>query len=386
VTTTTFTPDYAVPPGAVLAEWLDEHSMTQADLARRAGLSAKAINQIIRGHVPLSQRTALSLESVTGVPARTWNALEALYAEDKARLDVRARLAGQVGFLSEMPVSALRRLGVLTAPARDKIATLTELLRFFGVADVAAWRATWESPRAAFRRSSAFVSTPGAVAAWLRMGELAAADERTGSFDETALRGALPRLRALTREGDPQIFVPALKQLCAAAGVVVVLVPEVTGARCSGATRWLAGRPVVQLSLRYGTDDQLWFSLFHELGHVLLHPRDEVFIDGAGSADKQTEQDGQTEQTEQAERGEKAEQAGRGDQEDQANTFAGELLIPPTDAAELPTLRTLPAIRAFAERLGIAEGIVGGRLQHDRVIGYRIGNDLKRRFRFTAPD
>jgi HTH-type transcriptional regulator / antitoxin HigA len=361
-----FTPDYAVPPGATLAEWLDVRQMTQADLAVRVGLSTKAVNQIVRGHVPLSQKVALRLESVTGVPARTWNALEAVYREDVVRLQANADLVEQVDFLAEMPVSQLRKLGVLTAPARDKVGTLVELLRFFGVADVQAWRALWQSPQAVFRQSTAFVSQPGAVAAWLRMGELAALDEPADAFDALDLRAALPVLRDLTRAGDPQVFVPALKRICAEAGVVVVLVPEVTGARCSGATRWLRGRPVVQLSLRYRTDDQLWFSLFHELGHVLLHPRSEVFIDAAVDADDEPA-------------------VGRPGLEHEANTFASDLLIPPAEAAELSAVRTLVAVREFAERLGIADGIVVGRLQHDQIVPYSFGNRLKRRFAF-APD
>lgn len=358
----TFAPDYAVPPGATLTEWLEENGMTQAELATRIGLSAKALNQIVRGHVPLTQQTALRLEAVTGIPARTWNALEALYAEDKARLARTAALAERTEFLADMPVAALRKLGVLTAPARDKGATLAELLRFFGVADPDAWQRLWQSPQAAFRRSAAFTSQPGAVAAWLRLGELEAATREVHRYERAALLNVLPALRALTCEADPAVFVPQLERLCADAGVVVVFIPEVTGARCSGAARWLGGRPVVQLSLRHRSDDHLWFTLFHELGHVLLHPRGEVFIDDPTTVS-----------------GEHAEQ------EDEANAFARDLLIAPAEAAQLPQLKSLSDMTAFAQQLGISTGIVVGRLQREGHIGYQVGNGLKRRYVFRQP-
>ena len=351
-----FRPDYAVPPGATLAEWLEENDMTQAELATRLSLSAKALNQIVRGHVPLSQDTALKLETVTGIPARTWNALEALYAEDKARLARDQSLADQVEFLREMPVAVLRQLGHVTRPATDQVGTLIEVLAFFGVADPDAWRKLWQSPQAAFRKSQTFSSQPGAVAAWLRLGELEAAGRSTGPYDKTKLQAALPRLRALTAEPDPTVFQPQLEQLCADAGVVVVFVEEVKGARCSGASRWIDGRPVVQLSLRYGSDDQMWFSLFHELAHVLLHGRGEVFIDASGPSQEHSAQEGQ------------------------ANAFAGALLIPAEYDAELSRLRSLDDMRRFATRLGISPGIVVGRLQRDKLIDYNVGNGLKRRY------
>lgn len=355
-----FTPDYATPPGETLAEWLDEQSMSQVELATRLGMSPKVVNQIIHGIAPLSQDTALNLERITGIPARIWNSLEAYYREHLTRLESAKDLEDQVDWLAELPVSQLRKYGIVTAAPRDKPGQVRELLDFFKVASADAWRALWLAPNAAFRQSTAFTASPGAVAAWLRLGELAAEEIETEPFDAAALRRALPALRGLTREPDPRVFVPDLVRRCAAAGVAVVFVPEITGARCSGASRWLGGRPVVQLSLRHRTDDHLWFTLFHELGHVMLHGRKAAFVDDGSPVDP--------------------ERAGK---EDEANRFAADVLIPSRYNAELPTLKSLAAMRAFAERIGVSPGVVVGRLQNEGLVGYQIGNGLKRRFRFA---
>ncbi|MBL8419274.1 MAG: hypothetical protein JNK92_01440, partial [Dechloromonas sp.] len=56
---------------------------------------------------------------------------------------------------------------------------------------------------------------------------------------------------------------------------------ELPKTEVSGATRWLSpDKALIQLSLRYKSDDQLWFSFFHEVGHLLLHGKKEVFIEG----------------------------------------------------------------------------------------------------------
>ena len=74
-----YLPDYAVPPGETLRDTIQAMGMSQADLSRRTGLSAKHINQIVQGTAPISPDTALALEQVVGVPARFWDALEATY-------------------------------------------------------------------------------------------------------------------------------------------------------------------------------------------------------------------------------------------------------------------------------------------------------------------
>ena len=81
-----YQPDYAVPPGATLQEVLDEAGMTQAELAERTGLSAKHINQVIKGHASLTPQTAFRLEPVVGVPAKMWNSLEANYRDSLLRI------------------------------------------------------------------------------------------------------------------------------------------------------------------------------------------------------------------------------------------------------------------------------------------------------------
>ncbi len=63
-----YEPDYAVAPGRTLQETINSLGIDQRELASRAGLSAKHVNQIIKGIAPLTQDTAIRLERVTGVP------------------------------------------------------------------------------------------------------------------------------------------------------------------------------------------------------------------------------------------------------------------------------------------------------------------------------
>lgn len=357
-------PNYAVPAGDTIAELLEERGMTQAELAARINLSEKALSQIITGVAPLTRATAIKLEPVTGIPSRTWNNLEARYREELERLERDRVLAAQSDLIANVPVKQLRNLGYITAGPRDVAGTVRQLLEFFRVADSEAWKRLWMGPQAAaLRQSRAYVVDPGAVAAWLRLGEIQAENIELAAFDAAGLRALLPSMRALTPHADPADFVDDLVAYGARCGVAIVFIPEVAGARAAGATRWVHGRPIVQLSLRFKTDDQFWFAFFHEVAHILLHGRKAVFIHDGRTKDE-----------------------AHGNEELEADQFARDLLIPRNLATELPALNGRPAIRAFAERIGVSPGIVLGRLQHDGLIPQHYLSDLKERWELGVAD
>src|SRR5207245_1697480 len=139
----------------------------------RTGLSKKTINQIIRGHEPVSHDTALRLERVTGTPARVWNSLEAGYRERLARLEEKERLAQDLAWLKTIPTRELISRGAI-AERSDRVGVLQAVLAFFGVNGPREWAAVWDNLEVAFRKSPAFKANPGAVAAWIRLGELEA--------------------------------------------------------------------------------------------------------------------------------------------------------------------------------------------------------------------
>lgn len=355
-----FAPDWVAVPGESIADLMEERGWTQTDLATRTGFTPKHVNLLLKGKAPISEDTALRLERVLGSTARFWLNLEAQYREHLARQQAIAALALHADWLKELPLVDMVKFGWVRK-ARDKAQQVFECLRYFGVADVAAWREQYERPVAAYRASAKLTRAPAAVSAWLRQGERTAEDMRLGDFTRDTFEAALAQIRALTAENDPKLFVPRLTALCASAGVAVVLAPAPKGCPVSGATKWLGtSKALVMLSLRGKTDDKLWFSFFHEAGHLLRHGKRMTFLDILG-------EDGLNPQEEQ-----------------EADAFARDTLIPPQEYRALSARPTLDerAIRDFAQRLGIAPGIVVGRLQYDQRIGWQQLNGLKTSYRW----
>jgi HTH-type transcriptional regulator / antitoxin HigA len=350
--TNEYAPDRVSPPGETLGETLEALGMTQAELASRLGRARKTVNEIIKGKAALEPETALQLESVLGTPAAFWMEREARYRESLARQTRTRRLVAGVDWARQFPFADMAKLGWVPAdtPRADRVAVL---LRFFGVASTDAWQDLWRAREVAFRRSLHRHGRQGAIAAWLRRGEIEAQALDCAPFDRERFLAALATARSLTRE-EPEVFQPRLIELFAAGGLALVWVPELEGAPISGATRWLSEqRALIQLSLRYKSDDQLFFSLFHEAAHVLLHPKKAEFLEGAGQDTPE---------------------------EREADRFAANHLIPPGEYERLKAAPlSVERIKASADRIGIAPGIVVGRLQHDGHIPFHEGNGLKRR-------
>ncbi len=338
-----YRPNYAVPPGETLRETIEAYGMSQAELAERTGRPKKTISEIITAKAAITAETALQLERVLGVPASFWNNLERNYQEARARIREEEHLQAQVAWLKNFPITQLVKLGWISKEG-EQLKQLQALLNFFGVAGIEEWKAVWTSPQAAYRKSAAFKSNPFATAAWLRKGEIDAAAIQCKAHDATAFEGALNKIRALTSE-QPETFELQMVKLCAEAGVAVTFVPELPGTCVYGVTRWLnPSKALIQLSLRGKSDDHLWFAFFHEAGHILYHGKREVFIEEKDKHESKAEQE--------------------------ADRFAQDFLIP---FADYKTFRTScdfdsASISRFAKKIGIAPGIVVGRLQHDKAI------------------
>jgi addiction module HigA family antidote len=360
-----YLPETVSPPGETLQELLDERHMTQVQLADRTGRPKKTINEIIKGKAPITPETALQLERVLGVTASFWNARESHYQQYLAREHEREQLTGYTDWLKELPIAEMAKMGWIER-RNDDIEQIREILSYFGVASPRQWKEVLLKPQVSFRHARTFESSPAHLGAWLRRGEVEAQAIVCCPYDRGEFETALQRARRLTVDSDLQ----ALRKVCAGAGVAVVFVPQLPKSRVSGATRWLSPtKAVIQLSVRYRTDDHLWFTFFHEAGHILLHGKRDVFIEYAAKAeDSQLPQNPST-ATEEAE----------------ADAFASEFLIQAEKlqrfrAAALQKRISENMVRQLADELGIAPGIVVGRLQFLGWLPYTHLNKLTRRF------
>jgi HTH-type transcriptional regulator/antitoxin HigA len=337
---TGFSPDWYMSPGDALQVEIDARGLTQAELANRTNMSAKHINQVIKGGASLSADMALRLERALGIPSHVWNALEANFQDQRTRASAHEALARHEGWLRRFPLRELASRGIF-ADNDDDRTRIEKLLAFFQVSDPDAYDKVWSQPVAAgFRRSQHVSVDPYATAVWLKLGERSAQACECEPYDPDAFSRLLPTLPKLTLEPFQQAFAE-LRRQCAAVGVAVEFVTEVKGCRACGAARWLnPEKAMILLSGRYRYYDVLWFAFFHEAAHLLLHPRRKLVVDLDGDGD---DSDGQ---------------------ESAANELAASTLVPANYAGRLTGQTTAGQARLIAQEIGVHPGVIAGRLGH----------------------
>ena len=351
--TNQYQPDYAVPPGWILEERLEAQGIAHAEFARRCGRSAKLISEIIAGKAPIEPKTALQFEKVLGVDASIWLGIESDYRLHEAR-EAEARVATEsAAWAKASPVRELVRRGAIAQPTTDAD-RVSRLLSFFGVASIESWRLRYQGATVAYRHSPSFESDEYALATWRRLAELEAEAQSCASFGEPAFRDSLRHVHELTCLPVEKALREA-RRLLNEAGVALSLVKPLPRVRVSGAAWWLApNRPLIALSARHLSDDHLWFSFFHEAGHLLLHSKKTVFIDNGAET--------------------------RDEIEREASTWAAGFLVPHRAWRRFVEVASFDAVSIgeFAAAQGVPPGIIVGRLQHESLIPWRSGlNSLK---------
>ena len=338
-------------PGETLAEKLEEMEMPKKEFALRTGKPEKTIIAIVNGKSSITPDMAVQFENVTKIPANFWMNHQRGYDEYLAREKRQTVIQEALAWAKQFPLADMIKNGWL--PQVNTIEEKTmESLAFFGFSNHTAWEDYYfnQQLKVAFRISLAHIKEPYAISAWLRKGELQAAELQVGKYSEKKFKDALPKLKAIMAN-HPEDFFCQLQSICSEAGVKVVHTPCINKAPISGSTRWLNDSPFIQLTGRYNRNDIFWFTFFHEAGHIILHGKKDIFLENLEYSDKDLEK------------------------ENEADLFAIKWTF--SDEEEVEVIDALPLknhdIKKFANKFKTHPAIIIGRLQRKKLIDFSLG-------------
>ncbi len=338
----------AVPPGSTIREQLQNRGMTQKEFAVRMEMSPKHISKLINGEVQLTSDMAMRLESVLGIPAVFWSNLEAIYRDKIVKVKNENEMEKDMEYAIKFPYLEMAKKGWVPK-TRSRKEKVFNLRAFFEVVRLGLLKEQ-VVPNMACRRLAETEKGDFALMAWSQKARMIARDVKTEPINLQKLKKSLLKIREMTNM-DPEEFCPILVRILADSGVALVFLPNIGGSFLHGATFIDNGKIVMALSDRGKYADKFWFSIFHEIGHVLeghLYSPDGII-----------EKD-----------------------EDDADSFAGNLLIPSPayDVFKKKNDYSIEAILRFSEEIGVDEGIVVGRLQKDGYISYAEYNNLRKQY------
>ncbi len=349
-----YIPEKVSHPGTTLDEKLQEMGMSVKEFAVRTSKPEKTVIAIIKGDSSITPEMAVAFESVTKIPANFWMNRQRNFDECVARSKRQAQMVSFADWAKKFPYAEMASRGWVEKKTVQEEKTAV-ILDFFGVSSPIAWENYYmnQQLKVAFRISLATTKEPYAISAWLREGELQALEINIDEeYTDKRLKSKIPAMKDLMRR-KPSNFPRQLQALCAECGIKLIYTPCLKKAPISGSTRWINNVPCIQLSGRSKRYDVFWFSFFHEIGHILLHGKKDIFLEDIEYNDEQKAK------------------------EKQADDFSAEVLLPEKEMKKILDGNDfgIAAIKRYAVLYNTHPAIIVGRLQHLHVLPFAIHVD-----------
>lgn len=345
--------DMLTHPGETLEELLNKYSMSQVELANRIGVSKKHINEIIKGKKNISSSMANKLSNVFNLSATFWNNLQKIYDEQyETIMDIENISLEEKNIVIKLPLDKLIEYGY----AEDVYTTIQEKVLFFrkflGLSNLTN-NENYLNSAITFRKSMKLKYDPYVLSIWLQMCMVETEKKTNNKFDLNILKNNIPRIKSLIIKEDITEITKDLENIFSECGVAFTLVHHLTGAPVQGFIRYYGDIVIMCLTIRNKYSDIFWFTLFHEIGHLLSSRSQKPFVDFLDNSNEEV----------------------------MADKFAQNILIEEKKYKELLNNQTIDEniIIDFAKECNIIPGIIVGRLQHDGIIGYNQYNSLRQK-------
>ncbi len=352
--------DYFVPTSELIKERLEIYNISQKELAIRMGLSEKHISELLNNKVLLTMEMALALEKVININFEILMGYEIKYRgflEKKKELE-KLEEENLDEVCKTYQVDFMRKKKWLDLKERaSKAEKVYELLKFFGVKNIKNIKELYANRVYEYSfKEDGYKIEPLLV--WIRKCELEARNQTVNEFNKEKFEESLKDIKELIKKNDVNVF-EDIKRICNENGVYFVMEEAVPNSKVRGAFTWIGENPVIQISLRYCTNDHFWFAFFHEVGHLMLHgKKSKNFIDTEDLENKEMEQE--------------------------ADNYSRNIILEDKKYTQFVNSKDYSKenIIKFANINNIHPGVVVGRLQHDGILSWGIYSDLKQSYKW----
>lgn len=342
----------AFHPGYYLSEMVEESGLTQKDFAKRLGTTPKNLSVLLKGEQNLSLDIATKLSRMLGTTVSYWLNLQQAYDEKLAAFMSEEELVREREVFKLIDYGYFRdnfHLPDLPRKIDEQIKCVREFLSVSSLTILEE-----QNLAVSFRSYTMDLSLSNVVNAnaMVQIAINKALKTDAPKFNKKKFESAVAF--ALTQTCNHENFFPVVREAFEKAGVILVALPNLKSSGINGATKKVDGKVLLMVNDRRHYADTFWFTLFHEIGHILngdlgISVKDEA--------------------------------------EDEADLYAQRTLIPQEEYEIFVSenkVFTESKIRDFADRIKQDPGIVFGRLQRDGKISYTdvvLGKKLRHKYK-----
>jgi HTH-type transcriptional regulator/antitoxin HigA len=347
---TNIRPAQVFPPGYFIKDQLEQRQWNQNELAEVLGITPRHLSQVMNGEVPLNYDLAIQLGQVFDTSPQLWSNLYLSYAlwSEPAEEEL-SQIAIKASIYERMPIRDMVKKGWMKKP--KSVQDLEQQVADFWGRDDAdlSFIDTEYSP--CLNRSTASKAdqyNTSYALTWYRKASMCASKRDVPGYNKRKLEILFNSMYAHTvKPADIKAFLAKLNDC----GVKFLVLPHLEKTYLDGAAFKQGSNPVVVYTARYKRIDSFWFTLAHEIAHVLLHldKQRSIILDDLHEGEAS-------------------------EMENEANALAGEKLRHPEIAARFRDSGQVhpKRIEACAQVYGVHPSIVAGKLAHDGLAGYRV--------------
>jgi len=352
-------PDLIIHPGETLFELLENRNMKQKELALRTGFSEKHISEIINGKATITSKFAVSLEKVFDVSATFWLNLQANYDIELIDCEEFNTVSNEeLSILAELKdiTKYLKNIGLL-AKNQSEENDVINLRKFLAVANLAVIPSLQFN--AAFRTSKSTQVNPYVLFTWIRLCEVLADDIKvSNTLSIQKLRNSIVHMKNVMYS-ETDCINDELREIFSECGIRFQIVKHFKGAPVHGfIEKTDADKMILFMTIRQAWADIFWFTLFHEIGHIVNEDIKTRFVDYTFA---ETEE------------------------EVMADKFAQDVLLSPNAYSEFIATDdfSMDSIKKLAKKENVKPYIVIGRLQKEKRLSYKSYTPEKVRYKWA---
>jgi len=335
---------FLVPTGTIIKEYLEENNISNKELSHKTGLSEKHISNVLNNKCKLTEEFALKLEKVMPkIDADYWVNYESKYKLAVAREE-------EMFSISTLDLTSISKRFLLNDVFKElglsREQKAIEMLKLLKISDFDQFDNLF------FNTNIKFFEDGGekeAIAIWLSLceNEIDIQNDELDDipFKKHELVKNLSSLKMISNNLNTDESLIECKQVLNKMGIYLVDCEAVKNCKIRGALTTYRGKPAIYISRRYKRHSIIWFTIFHELSHLILHyNKKEALISGEKATEKEIA----------------------------ANYYARNLLICDKEYQEFidNIIITNSSIIDFAKSQNIAPCFIVDFLHHDKIVDY----------------
>ena len=326
-------------PGLYIKESLSALEMTAKEFAARTGISERTLSAIINGNGDITFDVAYKLAAYFDNSINFWTNLQNQYNVYLLEQNQEAEIEEEWNLIKSIKKYLLEVNYISSTDSKKEI--VLKCRELAGVISLLLLNKKDSfvclKEQHVKKESDTFLQN-----FWIALALNKARKKNGIAFDKELLINSIGEIRSMTTQ-DPTIFYPRLEKILNNCGISFVLLPYLPKSNIYGATKWFSRDNVMlAISNRGEKADLFWFTLFHEISHVLMEHRRETLINMKDNVDVE------------------------------ADKMAADMLIPSNIWKKFVDSKkyTEETIRDFANKVGVHPCIVLGRLNKEKELPY----------------